>query len=307
MTDLHALLARHGIPADELAWLGEGEDNTAYTAGDLVIRLAKRANGSESRDAAAHDATAPVDRDVAAPVDRDVAAAVRRDAAVLLAVADLLAAAHVPLAIPTPLVVDPDAGLLVYRKVPGTPMRWADQPLGDSAEAVAAMLSALHNAPAAELGAIAGVDDDTPDDWLAEAVESYPAIAPVLTAAQRRAVEAFLAAEPPPVGTPLVFSHNDLGAEHLLADGGTVVGVIDWTDASVSDPARDFSRLHRDFGPATHDAVLQHYQGPYGPADAERTRFFARCGLLEDAAYGLRTGADAYLRAALASFPHTFD
>ncbi|MFC7613809.1 phosphotransferase [Actinokineospora soli] len=110
-----------------------------------------------------------------------------------------------------------------------------------------------------------------------------------------------------PVGTPLVFSHNDLGAEHLLADGGTVVGVIDWTDASVSDPARDFSRLHRDFGPATHDAVLQHYQGPYGPADAERTRFFARCGLLEDAAYGLRTGADAYLRAALASFPHTFD
>jgi aminoglycoside phosphotransferase (APT) family kinase protein len=43
-----------------------------------------------------------------------------------------------------------------------------------------------------------------------------------------------------------VFSHNDLGIEHVLIDPGTwtVTGIIDWSDAAIVDPAIDFGLLY---------------------------------------------------------------
>lgn len=37
--------------------------------------------------------------------------------------------------------------------------------------------------------------------------------------------------------------HADLGPEHVLKRDGRVSGVIDWTDVSVGDPARDLAWL----------------------------------------------------------------
>ncbi|UVS77892.1 Bifunctional AAC/APH [Actinokineospora sp. UTMC 2448] len=220
-----------------------------------------------------------------------------------------------------PLVVDAEAGVLVYRELPGTQLldvRFGDidiepelRRVDDAALAgpLAELLTVLHNAPVAEFGVLAGVDDESTGVWLAEAVESYRSISSFLTPAQRRAVESFLDSEPPAMAGPLVFSHNDLGAEHLLVDTetGVLTGVIDWTDAAVTDRAQDFARLFLDLGPAVHDAVLSHYRGPYGAADFDRTVFYARCTLIEDAAYGIETDNPAYYRAAIAHFPHTFD
>lgn len=44
---------------------------------------------------------------------------------------------------------------------------------------------------------------------------------------------------------PLRLIHHDLSPEHVLTDprGGHVVGIIDWTDAILGDPARDFVTL----------------------------------------------------------------
>lgn len=55
-----------------------------------------------------------------------------------------------------------------------------------------------------------------------------------------------------------VFSHNDLGDEHLVMapDGADVAGVIDWRDAVLGDPARDLALLAFDFGPGVLDLVL---------------------------------------------------
>ncbi|MFP5068205.1 phosphotransferase [Pseudonocardia nantongensis] len=56
-------------------------------------------------------------------------------------------------------------------------------------------------------------------------------------------------------------AHADLGAEHLLADGDRITGVLDWSDTAVTDPAA------------------------YGPVDAATRRrvvFFARAGAPED-------------------------
>ena len=44
--------------------------------------------------------------------------------------------------------------------------------------------------------------------------------------------------------------------EHILGAWGRITGVIDWSDAAVTDPALDFARLYRDFGAASSPHAL---------------------------------------------------
>jgi aminoglycoside phosphotransferase (APT) family kinase protein len=92
------------------------------------------------------------------------------------------------------------------------------------------------------------------------------------------------------------FSHNDLGIEHILVvpATGAITGVIDWSDAALTDPARDFGLLYRDLGPAALAAALTSYRAHDTAALGKRAAFYARCGLLEDLAYGHRSGIGAY-------------
>lgn len=105
----------------------------------------------------------------------------------------------------------------------------------------------------------------------------------------------------------MAFCHNDLGAEHLLADQktGIITGAIDWADAAVTDPARDLAMIYRDLGPRVFDRTLAQYGGG-STAPTERSAFYARCKLLEDLAYGSSTPAGRYAKAALACLAHTF-
>jgi aminoglycoside phosphotransferase (APT) family kinase protein len=106
-----------------------------------------------------------------------------------------------------------------------------------------------------------------------------------------------------------VFCHNDLGVEHVLVDVGAsaVTGIIDWTDAAIADPARDLAPIYRDLGPEVFDLTLAHYGGRFDDADRERAVFYARCKLLEDIAYGVRTpGARRYAETGLAHLARTF-
>ena len=104
-----------------------------------------------------------------------------------------------------------------------------------------------------------------------------------------------------------MFSHNDLGIEHVLVDAATgrIRGVIDWSDAALTDPAYDLGLIHRDLGPAALDAAL----AAYGRVDAglrERVRFYARCAALEDLRYGVEAGRRAYAEKSLRSLPWLF-
>ncbi|MFD0598555.1 phosphotransferase [Catellatospora coxensis] len=125
--------------------------------------------------------------------------------------------------------------------------------------------------------------------------------------AHRRAVAEFFDSPPPERGHDLVFSHNDLGIEHVLVDpaGWTVTGVIDWSDAALVDPAYDFGLLHRDLGPVALRAALGRY--PAGAeALAERAVFYARCSVFEDLAYGVDTGRAGYLDRGVAAMAWLF-
>lgn len=87
---------------------------------------------------------------------------------------------------------------------------------------------------------------------------------------------------------------------------GAITGVIDWSDAALTDPARDFGLLLRDLGPAALAAALDGYRSADTTDLRERAVFYARCGLLEDLAYAGRTGLKAYRDKSLAALDWLF-
>ncbi len=50
-----------------------------------------------------------------------------------------------------------------------------------------------------------------------------------------------------------------------------ITGIIDWTDAAITDPARDLAPVYRDLGPKVFELTLDHYGGYFDDADRERT------------------------------------
>jgi aminoglycoside phosphotransferase (APT) family kinase protein len=111
----------------------------------------------------------------------------------------------------------------------------------------------------------------------------------------------------PQPGERRALAHADLGAEHLLEDGGVLTGVLDWSDAAITDPALDFARLLRDFGPRFLRSVLDAYdlEQP-GAATMARIQFFARCAALEDLDFARDSGQAEYATAARASLTWLF-
>ena len=272
---------------DSVVAVGEGTGHLAYEVnGELIVRWSKEP------DAAAR------------------AAGVEREGRLLAAVAAIS-----PLPVPEPGFTVPELGVLAYRKLPGVPLLDLPRPEwsvhgGAIAATLGELLAALHAAPLARMAELVDADDQPPGQWRREAAQAHAAVATALPPEHRRAVELFLEASPPAGGWAPVFSHNDLGIEHVLVDPGTwtVTGVIDWSDAAIVDPAVDFGLLYRDLGPAAVHAALGSYraEGDDLAPLAERAVFYARCKLLEDLAYGMGSGRDAYIDNSLAAMAWLF-
>lgn len=259
-----------GYRVDHVSLIGEGQDNRAFEVnGDLIVRFGKRPDPAE----------------------------LEREARLLAFVASVA-----PVPVPAPAFVDPARGCLAYRRLPGMPL--LDLPPPRPATAIAPvlgdLLAALHAVPAAGVRGLVEVDDQPLEEWRSEAASLYAAVAGQVPQALRPSVETFLGTAPPPRGDATVFSHNDLGIEHVLVDPASseVTGVIDWTDAALVDPACDFGLILRDLGWAAFDAAA----GERGALLRERALFYARCSVIEDLAYGV----DKYVRNALAAIERLF-
>lgn len=89
------------------------------------------------------------------------------------------------------------------------------------------------------------------------------------------------------------FIHQDLSAEaHILCDSKTnrVVGIIDWEDACIGDPAIDFTGILWDCGEKFAERVIQHYRSLGGTLDGtfrDRNRFYRNIGSFHEILYGL--------------------
>jgi len=272
-----AELVRVGVPGlqvSSVALIGEGGDHLAYEVnGELVVCFSKEDD----------------------PTRR--AELIRSETGLLAAVAQIS-----PLPVPEPVFTDAERGCWAYAKIPGTPL--LDLPAPQRllyAPALAAtlgrFLAALHAAPSQRMAQFVSPDQVPMAEWRDDAAENYTAVVKEIPATRRGPAEAFLTAAPPQAGDGLVFSHNDLGVEHVLISPATqtITGVIDWSDAAFADPARDFALLYRDLGPAALTAALTSYQAHDTAALHDRVTFYARCSLLEDLAYGIQTGLKAYL------------
>ena len=272
------LLARHlpGWRATSVVPLGEGVDNAAFDVdGELVVRCSTHPDpGERSR-------------------------RVLRESRVLATVA-----ATSPLPVPVPRFTAADDGCLAYARLPGSPL--LDLPAAQRSSRAAAvgaalggLLTALSALPVELMAEVAGVDDSPPGEWLDECRDLLPQLTSAIPGRHLPTVRAFLDADPPDPADRLVFTHDDLGIEHVLADPdtGRVTGVLDWGNAAVADPARDLGLVLRDLGQQALEAALAAYRAaPSGDgALRQRVDFHARCALLEDLAHGLDTGRDAYV------------
>jgi aminoglycoside phosphotransferase (APT) family kinase protein len=196
--------------------------------------------------------------------------------------------------IPTPRFADENAGVMGYRRIPGRPLLGRRAP-SDAAARLGRFLRELHTVDIEPVTDFLATEDADPSAWLEELDGPRDLIR--LVHARR-----------PRQSRRRVVAHADLGAEHILELDGTLTGVIDWSDAAITDPALDFARLYRDFGPGFLAQLLGSY-GPVSPPALSRIEFFARCAALEDLAFGSQTGRHEYIANAKRSlawlFPHT--
>jgi aminoglycoside phosphotransferase (APT) family kinase protein len=286
---LRAVVAAHlpGQRVDAVSVLGEGLDSVVYELdGELLVRCSKEAD-RERRVAQVH-----------------------REARLLAAVAGVS-----PLPVPQVLFTVPERGWLAYRKLPGVPLLDVPESARTAhattvATRLGELLGALHDVPVERMATLVDTDDQPLAQWHTEAAETYATVADTVPVAHRRAVEAFLAAPPPRARYIPVFSHSDLGIEHVLVNPVTcgVTGIIDWSDAAITDPAGDFGRLYRDLGPAALDTAMASYRTDGNDAVRlrERAVFYARCGLMEDLAYGIESGRGRYVDKSLAAMAWLF-
>ncbi len=148
---------------------------------------------------------------------------------------------------------------------------------------LASALGAVHGIPLDSAREVGLVEVDQPHaaraDWLERGLRHAAELRgsdPVVDRAVR-----WLAEEPDPLRrleAPARVIHNDLSPEHLVADRatGALVGILDWTDAVLGDPARDFVPLVAFGGWPLAEAVLARYPLPADPGFRDRLRFMAR-------------------------------
>lgn len=246
----------------------------------------------------------------------DVALRLAREARLLPALAGAL-----PVAIPRFAYVcgNPTAPegvrFVAYSALPGQPL---------SCEALAALtvsqreqlatqlgafLSALHAYPVAAAIA-ASILGGSASAWREEYADFYAEICqhvfPLLSAPEQRAVahlwEGYLDTPANFAFTPALI-HRDLGVEHILHDPatGALTGVIDWGDASIGDPAQDFTGIARALGHEFAARVLAHYAHPVDPTLWDRVTFYSRIIPFHEIRFGQYERDAAHIAAGLAA------
>lgn len=155
--------------------------------------------------------------------------ALTREIALLPALAPAL-----PVEIPRLEQVSREPLFVVYRLIDGEPLRDEDP------DGVRAFLATLHSFDASTLELPrpdwGGIYRRHAEDW-------RTLVLPLLDTDERATAEALLRETETLTGFEPALVHCDLGPSHLLCRDGRLVGVIDWADAKLGDPAVDYAWL----------------------------------------------------------------
>jgi aminoglycoside phosphotransferase (APT) family kinase protein len=267
------------LGAGEVRYLHQGWDSRAYlvdVADDTVVfRFPKRA---------------------------EVDGWLRAELEILRALAPL----DLPLAIPRPEWIGRPGPrfpfrFMGYRLIVGAPGDAVDVDAVDQASLAAslgAFLGVLHTRGTALVAGaeIRGHDDEASPlaGMLAEARAVAREAFEVLPEDLRTVAAEFIERGDLPAAVPFgCLVHDDLTPEHLLVDpAGHLVGLIDWGDASIGDPAADFAGVYAWLGGAAAESMLVHYRSPRDPAFWDRVVFRARCYAVIGLGWSVRGGGE---------------
>jgi aminoglycoside phosphotransferase (APT) family kinase protein len=157
--------------------------------------------------------------------------------------------------------------------------------LADTARSVGKALGAIHGVPEAD-ARTAGIREMPVDDpgrhrWLDQRITAAASLRGIDSVVDRALdwLRENVRRQPAAFPGPLLrLTHDDLSPEHLLVDPetGELVGILDWSDAVLGDPARDFAPLACWYGWSFADEVLRNYPGEIDRGLRERLRFKAR-------------------------------
>jgi aminoglycoside phosphotransferase (APT) family kinase protein len=230
----------------------------------------------------------------------------RKEIRLLPAISPLL-----PLPVPRfEVVVDGDEAqpFVAYRKLPGRALDAALRGTVDAPSLGAALgsfLAALHAFPVPRATRFTRADPES-QGWLEQqeelrersAREVYPLLEPdERTRADRVFEEYFSSVDD--ISPALV--HGDLGPDHVLCSTHTVTGVIDWSDATIGDPAIDLAwpthATPREFA----EALLEAY-GPDSAGPSERSPYYYRVAHLHEVLHALDHDDAALLEHGLRAF-----
>ena len=205
-----------------------------------------------------------------------VVAALETEVALLPALA-----AALPVAVPQFEHVSREPPFVVYRLIHGEPL------VDEDPEGVRAFLTALHAFDPRGLGVPAPAWAEAYGEQCAEFEHR---VAPLLDPDERPRAAALFAEVETLTGFEPALVHGDLGPEHLLCRSGRLVGVIDWGDARVGDPALDYAWL---------------VSGPFPDWDVDeglraRAGFYHRLAPWFEAHYGLFTNKPTHVERGLA-------
>ncbi|RBO93926.1 phosphotransferase family protein [Nocardia puris] len=193
------------------------------------------------------------DRVVCFPRTEAAAARLPARAAVLRALSGL----GLGVATPEPIAESEEPAYLVLTRIPGQPLPESALSRPGAPEAVARQLAELLSSLAS--AGTAPLPEAPADRWEVFADEVRAGLFPLMSAAGRvRATRELDALDTLPHLTTAIV-HGDLGGENLLWDTGNpprLLGVVDWDDACLGDPAEDLAALSATYPPAVLEPLL---------------------------------------------------
>lgn len=279
---------------------GEGWDSVALLVnGELIVRIAKRA---------------------------DVALRLANEARLLPALAGMLHGTTLDV-IPhfEYFCDDPASGgmrLVGYRKLMGVPLthELLQRLPADAVELLsydlANFLSLLHFYPVKDAASLIVPLGHARGDWREEYTAFYAEvrehILPLLHPAEQKRVAAFwedyLSDDAHFRFEPCLIHRDLVPGDHILCDPATgrLAGIIDWGDASIGDPALDFTGLLCDLGRAFAERVAASYQGDIDATFWQRAEFYGRLPPFYEIRFGQHTGDSTHLQHGLDTLREAF-
>jgi aminoglycoside phosphotransferase (APT) family kinase protein len=185
-----------------------------------------------------------------------------------------------------------------YRKLPGSPARTGlDDRTGQD---LGRFLTALHSFPVERARAL-GIPCFDPTAWMerfsALRTDFRQRVFPLLLPSERERAETVFSRVPDLDFVPVLI-HSDLGPEHVLCRGGRVIGVIDWSDARVGDPALDLAWCLNGT-PSEFAAAAARTYGVNTDL-RERSLFYHRLGPWYEVTFGLDRGNEQFVASGIA-------